>query len=57
MHADDAGQMAGIHHARCQVTRYYKPFEPRQVVGNVTIEEVGDRVRRQQCRSREWISA
>ncbi|MDX8479065.1 hypothetical protein RFN28_11345 [Mesorhizobium sp. VK24D] len=56
-HAHDAGQVAGIRCARCNITRYYKPLELREVIGNVTIEEVRDKVRCQQCKSREWMSA
>lgn len=51
------GQVAGIRCARCNVTRYYKPLELREVIGNVTIDEVRDKVRCQQCKSREWMSA
>ncbi|KUM26705.1 hypothetical protein AU467_20485 [Mesorhizobium loti] len=56
-HAHDAGQVAGIRCARCNVTRYYKPAELREVIGNVTIDEVRDKVRCQKCGSREWMSA
>ncbi|TIS49861.1 hypothetical protein [Mesorhizobium sp.] len=56
-HAHDAGRVAGIRCARCNVTRYYKPLELREVIGNVTIDEVRDKVRCQQCKSREWMSA
>ncbi|RUW52987.1 hypothetical protein EOA32_10920 [Mesorhizobium sp. M1A.F.Ca.ET.072.01.1.1] len=56
-HAHDAGQVAGIRCARCNVTRYYKPNELREVIGNVTIDGVRDKVRSQQCKSREWMSA
>lgn len=56
-HAHDAGQVAGIRCARCNVTRYYKPLELREVIGNVTIDEVRGKVRCQQCKSREWMSA
>ncbi|RRI06423.1 hypothetical protein EH240_03895 [Mesorhizobium tamadayense] len=48
---------AGIRCARCNVTRYYKPLELREVIGNVTIDDVRDKVRCQQCKSREWMSA
>lgn len=57
MHADDAGQVAGIRCARCSVTRYYKPAELREVIGNVTIDEVLEKVRCQECKSRDWMSA
>ena len=39
VHAHDAGQVAGVRCARCNVTRYYKPAELREVIGNVTIDE------------------
>lgn len=39
VHAQDAGQVAGVRCARCNVTRYYKPAELREVIGNVTIDE------------------
>jgi hypothetical protein len=42
-HAHDAGQVAGIRCARCNVTRYYKPLELREVIGNVTIDDVRDK--------------
>ncbi|TIO79326.1 MAG: hypothetical protein E5X74_10005 [Mesorhizobium sp.] len=38
-HAHDAGQVAGIRCARCNITRCYKPLELREVIGNVTIDE------------------
>lgn len=53
----DAGQVAGIRCARCSVTRYYKPAELREVIGNVTIDEVRVKVRCQECESREWMNA
>jgi hypothetical protein len=40
-----------------RVTRYYKPAELRQVIGNVTIDAVRDAVRCQACGKKEWISA
>ncbi|TPJ77192.1 hypothetical protein [Mesorhizobium sp. B2-6-2] len=49
--------MAGIHCARCNITHYYKPLELREVIGNVTIDEVRDKARCQQCKSRGWMSA
>lgn len=45
MHADDAGQVAGILSGRCNVTRDYKPIELREVIGNVTIDDVREKVR------------
>ncbi|WP_189350752.1 MULTISPECIES: hypothetical protein [unclassified Mesorhizobium] len=60
LRALDDGQKAevvAIRCARCNVTRYYKPIELREVIGNVTIDEVMDKVRCQQCKSREWMSA
>ncbi|MBZ9817633.1 hypothetical protein [Mesorhizobium sp. CA7] len=56
-HAHDAGQVPGIRCARCNITRYYKPLELREVIGNVTIDEVRDKARCQKCGSREWMSA
>ncbi|MET3593270.1 putative nucleic-acid-binding Zn-ribbon protein [Mesorhizobium shonense] len=56
-HAHDAGQVTGIRCARCNVTRYYKPAELREVIGNVTIDEVREKVRCQKCGSREWMGA
>jgi hypothetical protein len=56
-HARDAGQVAGIRCARCSITRYYKPAELREVIGNVSIDEVRDKVRCQECKSGEWMSA
>ncbi len=56
-HAHDAGQVAGIRCARCNVTRYYKPLELREVIGNVTIDGVRQKVRCQRCGGREWMSA
>ncbi|TGP86387.1 hypothetical protein EN866_24115 [Mesorhizobium sp. M2D.F.Ca.ET.223.01.1.1] len=56
-HAHDAGQAGGIRRARCNVTLYYKPSELREVIGNVAIDDVMNKVRCQQCKSREWMSA
>jgi hypothetical protein len=39
------------------VTRYYKPSELREVIGNVTMDQVRQKVRCQQCGSRERVSA
>lgn len=50
-HAHDAGQVAGTRCARCNVTRHYKPAELREVDKNVTIDEVRDKVRCQECKS------
>ncbi|TPI31514.1 hypothetical protein FJ414_23435 [Mesorhizobium sp. B3-1-6] len=49
--------MAGIRCARCNLKRFYKPLELREVIGNVTIDEVQGKVRCQNCGSREWMEA
>ncbi|WP_320235891.1 hypothetical protein [Mesorhizobium montanum] len=56
-HAHDAGQVAGIRCGKCNLRRFYKPLELREVIGNVTIDEVRKKVRCQQCGSREWMGA
>lgn len=33
------------------------PAELREVIGNVTIDKVRDKVRCQECKSREWMRA
>lgn len=52
-----ARSASGIRCAHCNVTRYDKPLELREVIGNVTIDEVRAKVRCQECKSREWMSA
>ncbi|TIS91997.1 hypothetical protein [Mesorhizobium sp.] len=49
--------MAGIRCGRCNRKRFYKPLELREVIGNVTIDEVRKKVRCQRCGSREWMDA
>ncbi|TPI22172.1 hypothetical protein [Mesorhizobium sp. B4-1-1] len=56
-HAHDAGQACGIRCGKCNLKRFYKPLELREVIGNVTIDEVREKVRCQQCGSREWMDA
>jgi ribosomal protein S27AE len=57
MHAHDAGQIARICCGHCHITRFYKPIELREVIGNVTIDEVREKVRCQLCGKREWMAA
>ena len=40
-----------------QPQSFYKPLELREVIGNVTIDEVREKVRCQKCGSREWMDA
>jgi len=56
-HAHDAGQACGIRCGKCNLKRFYKPQELREVIGNVTIDEVREKVRCQKCGSREWMDA
>jgi hypothetical protein len=39
------------------ITRYYRPLELREVIGNVTIDDVRNKARCQKRGSCEWISA
>ena len=56
-HAHDAGRVVGIRCGKCNLTRLYKPLELREMIGNVTIDKVREKVRCQQCGSREWMDA
>ncbi|MBZ9660763.1 hypothetical protein LB523_17050 [Mesorhizobium sp. ESP-6-4] len=57
MHAHEAGQVARISCGHCHITRHYKPIELREVIGNVTINQLREKVRCQACGKREWMSA
>ena len=56
-HAYEEGRVAGIRCFRYNVTRYHKPAELPEGIGNVTIDVVQGKVRCQECKSREWMSA
>ncbi|MHC2791190.1 DNA-directed RNA polymerase subunit RPC12/RpoP [Mesorhizobium jarvisii] len=55
--AHDAGQVAGIRCGRCNIKRFYKPLDLRELIGNVTIGEVKEKMRCQKCGSKEWMDA
>lgn len=57
MHAHEAGQIARISCGHCNIKRYYKPAELREVVGNVTIDEVRKHARCQTCGKKEFMQA
>lgn len=57
MHAQDAGQVAGVRCGHCNIKRFYKPAELREVIGNVTIDQVRKKIRCQKCGKQEWMSA
>ncbi|TGQ20034.1 hypothetical protein [Mesorhizobium sp. M00.F.Ca.ET.217.01.1.1] len=57
MHAHDAGQIARISCGHCNIKRFYKPAELREVVGNVAIEEVRAKARCQACGRKEFMHA
>ncbi|RWB69745.1 hypothetical protein [Mesorhizobium sp.] len=41
----------------CNIKRFYKPAELREVVGNVTIDQVRAKARCQTCGSKEFMRA
>ncbi|WP_155765327.1 hypothetical protein [Mesorhizobium erdmanii] len=57
MHAHDAGQIARIRCGHCNIKRFYKPRELREIIGNVSIDDVRARVRCEKCGSKESINA
>ncbi|WP_214473396.1 hypothetical protein [Mesorhizobium sp. dw_380] len=57
MHAHNAGQVARICCGHCNIKRFYKPLELREVIGNVTIDQVRAKVRCENCGRKESMSA
>ncbi|QPC94731.1 hypothetical protein [Mesorhizobium sp. INR15] len=57
MHAHNAGQAAKVRCGLCSVTRFYKPAELREVYGNVTIREIGQKMRCMKCDKGEYMDA
>lgn len=57
MHAQNAGQVARIRCGHCNIKRFYKPGELREVIGNVTIDELRRKVRCEKCGSKDSMSA
>jgi DNA-directed RNA polymerase subunit RPC12/RpoP len=57
MHAHNAGQVARIRCGNCNIKRFYKPQELREVIGNVTIDQVRAKVRCEKCKRTESMSA
>lgn len=57
MHAHDAGQIARIWCGHCNIKRFYKPAELREVIGNVTIDEVRANARCQACGKKDYMRA
>jgi DNA-directed RNA polymerase subunit RPC12/RpoP len=41
----------------CNIKRFYKPLELREVIGNVTIDQVRAKVRCEKCKSKESMNA
>ncbi|MEI9408122.1 hypothetical protein [Mesorhizobium salmacidum] len=57
MHAHNAGQVALIRCRNCNIKRFFKPAELREVYGNVPIETLRGRMTCQMCRTSESIDA
>lgn len=57
MDAHNVGQSVRITCGHCNIRRYYKPIELREIVGNVTIDEVRKKVRCEKCGLNEFIRA
>lgn len=57
MHAHNAGQVARIRCGYCSIKRFYKPLELREVIGNVSIDQVRAKVRCEKCGRKESVDA
>lgn len=57
MHAQNAGQVARIRCGHCNIKRFYKPGELREVIGNVTVDELRRKVRCEKCGSKDSMNA
>ncbi|UCI33815.1 hypothetical protein [Mesorhizobium sp. B4-1-4] len=57
MHAHNAGQVALVTCRYCNIKRYFKPAELREVFGNVSIEALRGKMTCQKCRRKEHIDA
>jgi DNA-directed RNA polymerase subunit RPC12/RpoP len=57
MNAQEVGQIARIRCGYCNIKRFYKPRELREVIGNVTIDQVRAKVRCQKCGRNESMNA
>lgn len=57
MHAHDAGQVARLRCGHCNIKRFYKPRELREVIGNVSIDDVRAKVRCEKCGNKDSMNA
>jgi ribosomal protein S27AE len=57
MDAHNAGQTARISCGHCNIRRYFQPAELRQIVGNVTIDELRKKMRCEKCGLNEFLRA
>lgn len=57
MHAHNAGQVARIRCGYCNIKRFYKPLELREVIGNVSIDQVRAKVRCETCKKKDYMDA
>ena len=49
MHAHNSWRVARICCRHCNIKRFYKPSELREVTGNVTIDQLRAKVRGEKC--------
>ncbi|MER9599801.1 MULTISPECIES: hypothetical protein [unclassified Mesorhizobium] len=57
MHAHNAGQVARLSCGLCNIKRFYKQLELREVIGNVTIDQVRAKVRCEKCGRKQSMRA
>lgn len=57
MHAHNAGQVVLIRCRHCNIKRYFKPAELREIYGNVPVEALRGKMTCQKCRMSESIDA
>ena len=57
LHAHDAGQVARVRCGYCNIKRFYKPLELREVVGNVTVDQLRTKLRCEKCGRKESMGA
>ena len=57
LHAHDAGQVARVRCGYCNIKRFYKPLELREVVGNVTVDQLRVKLRCEKCGRKESMGA
>ncbi|MER8639312.1 hypothetical protein [Mesorhizobium sp. M1365] len=57
MHAHNAGQVGRLSCGLWNIRRFYKPLELREVIGNVTIDQVRAKVRCEKCGRKDSMRA